>query len=321
MEREYEPGFGGVDEPNSEPEINHPDNINDDLPDELPAEDYGDESIEATDEHPQGDDIDFDPEEEFRRKQAAESQKKKKPNHLKAQLEQVMYERYKTAQELQNALEENQNLRMMANTSSEAAVKHYMDSATMRLANARKMKEEAYESGMTAKMLDADTEFQLALNEVQQANQWNANQKYQAQQRQQQQQREAAEEPHPLAGKEPFVNAWLARNEWFNGRSENYDEALAAETELYTSAWNQNLINAGYGDQIGSPDYFHHLDNHISELKKNMHRQSNQKRNLSMQSPRGGASSVRGGRAFESQRQPSAGLSSHGARYGSPHGS
>ncbi len=291
MERdEFNPDFGGVDE----------------LPDELPLEDMSNDDdlapekvFDGTEDLPDESDPDlnFDPEEEFRQNQNQEKPKKKN-NPLKARLEQVNHEKFQAIDALNRMQEENERLRQAANISTEAAVKHYLDTATMRLANARRSKADAYESGDTEKILDADTEYQLAINEAQQAQQWKASQEYQANQARQQQYQEPEVPLNPFQGKERVVSEWLSKNEWFDRDSENFDDALAAETEIYSARFNQNLINAGYGEQIGTPDYFNVINNHIASLKAQQ--QPTNRRNLNMSAPRGSVSSVRGGgRAFQ----------------------
>ncbi len=218
-----------------------------------------------------------------------------------------------------NAIAENERLKQEVNRlknvseqTSEAALRHYEENINNRLRQARAMLSVAKERGDVDAEGFATEELTDARAAVNELSRWKAdnqsnNTDYEEPYKQNQYQ------PDPYQGyqqptqihstREMAAQAaanghnWAAHNTWFNEESPDYDPKLSAIAIDISYKMEQEAIRRGHGDAIGSPRYLQELDHHLSQVRNQGNRGSNnvqvQNRGLNMKQSRSPVSSVR----------------------------
>lgn len=251
------------------------------------------ESEENTDSESSEAQEDTDQEEE------PEEKPKKKRESGKTRINQLQREKYQAIDEIHRISHENEQLRKMVDFSTQAAIKNYDDTVYHKLERARQRKEQAIESGDVKEQIDADVDLATATSEINYLNNWKAQQNYQNQYQEQQQQAQNNYQQPPHVSQSHEVQRWADMNPWFNPQSNDYDEELAEQAQLYADVLDARLYRSGRQNEIMSREYFETIDNYVNSIAPT---QKFNQRNLNMKSSRNSVAPVRSG-GFASSSQ------------------
>ncbi len=262
----------------------------DDEPDEHEEEQEEQENIP---EEEVGESYDEEHEPEVIAQEIEEEKPKKYRDKAKTRINQIQREKYRALHEADRLRSEVEQLRQLVDTSSQVAVKQYNDNVMKRLEDARSNKIQALESGDPAAITDADARFTAAFNEMQQINDWKAQQDFERNQASYLAQQQGYQQPQAVIPPENYAEAedWLDRNEWFNPESENFDQEAAELVDQYSQYLNQKLYESGHAAAIMSPAYQAELEKAREYVLIN--RNSPRGGGLNMKQSRGGANPVR----------------------------
>jgi hypothetical protein len=249
---------------------------------ELPLEAEQEELEEELGEEPELEEEESSEPETPAQRIAAEDAHQKK---IKTRLNQVQREKYQALDELARTRDELEKTRAMADLTAQSAMRHYDDNVIQRLEKARQLKASAYESGDIQSQVDADVELSIATNELHNLNTWKVQQSYR------QPIQEPSYAPSPYAGKEPVIQDWIRDNSWVNPQSNDYDPDLTDQVARYCQEYDNNLINAGYGDAIFSEQYREKINEFVDHFRQSNYHQG--RRELNMRTSRSPVSPVR----------------------------
>lgn len=245
---------------------------------ELPIEEEGEEPEEQP-----------EPEEEAEPIEASEPPKKKKQN-IGERLSQIQREKYQALDEVRRMREENEQLRQMANTSTQTALNHYDQAVQQRMQAAKEQKIKALESGDIQAQTDADAALSLAAAELYDMNMRKAEyETYKQPQYQQQQQPYIPPQQDPEV--QYKVRRFVDENSWFNPQSDDYDPELASHLNGWCNQFERNMQSAGRGNEIYSDDYMYEVNKAARELYTYKHQQRGG--DLPMKQSRGNVAPVR----------------------------
>lgn len=197
-------------------------------------------------------------------------------------------ERYRALNELEKKAAEVEFWKQKAELSSQASMRQLDSNVNYRLEKAKAAQLSAIESGDPQAQVDAQVEVSAAAAELHEVNNWKYQNEYE---------KRAAQyvEPESLEAPDPEVlGAWWSDNsEWADQRSKRYDRELVNYVGQADTWLANQLRAAGRHREIGGSDYLQEIDNMKDAFLHNRYQNSNQKRELNMRQPRGGASPVR----------------------------
>jgi hypothetical protein len=209
-------------------------------------------------------------------------------------------ERYRALNELEKKAAEVEFWKQKAELSSQASMRQLDSNVNYRLDKAKAAQIAAIESGDTQAQVDAMAEVAAATAELHEVNNWKYQDDYEKRARQYQQQ-EPDYQPDP-----EILNAWYHDNsDWIDPSSKRYDRELV-EYMGQADTWLANQLRAaGRHREIGGSDYLQEIENMKEQFIQHRNQSTNQRRELNMRQPRGGASPVRN--SGHSTRRPSIG--------------
>jgi len=138
----------------------------------------------------------------------------------------------------------------------ENALKAELTSVKRELVDAKTIGDYSAEAEATAKLakLSAD----LSAVEAFRASQPRQQEQTQQQERQAPQQRQAPSNP--------VKDAWVTTNSWFDRNSPDYDQEMAIDATAFAQKLEARLQRDGKANEIGTPQYFTLIDEHINKL-------------------------------------------------------
>lgn len=197
-------------------------------------------------------------------------------------------ERYRALNELEKKAAEVEFWKQKAELSSQASMRQLDSNVNYRLDKAKASQIAAIESGDTQAQVDAMAEVAAATAELHEVNNWKYQDDYEKRARQYQQ-------PEPEHQPDPeILNAWYQDNsDWINPSSKRYDRELV-EYVGQADTWLANQLRAaGRHREIGGSDYLQEIENMKEQFIQHRNQNTNQRRELNMRQPRGGAAPVR----------------------------
>jgi len=233
-------------------------------------------------------------------KEAIQEKKQKQRDPLKTQLNRERRAKYEALAEANRLKEELERVRQTAALTAQAAERHYDDNVMQNLERARQLKAQAIESGDSQAIVDADIALSAAVGEMQQLNSWKVQQGIRNQQQSQQQ---SYQNVAPEVANELEIRRWGEENTWFNPQSEDYDEDLAKEAQLYSDLMEVELRRHGMNHLIYSPEYFDTLNTHVNTLRNMRDQNKWGRRDLNMRSAPTSVTPVRSGGYYSSEPQ------------------
>lgn len=246
--------------------------------------------------------------------QGSDDYQPKKSESAKERINKLTRERYRAAREAARARDEVEYWKSKyaeeheaKKVTTEAGVRQYEANVSARMEKARSAQVAAIEAGDAQAQADANVELAAATTELHELNNWKHQHEYQ---------KRLQEEQQYYEQQQPFVppqnyNAdiaqdWLEDNEWFHPQSPRYDQELANYINWFSNNLDEEMVRAGKGDLIRSPQYFEHIDAYKNEFvnnRRNQGQNNTQRRDLNMRVDRGrgpapvrGAQGVYGGR-------------------------
>lgn len=259
------------------------DDIEDEVvPDEIPEDE---EPIDdSPDGEPDGDEDDNDDGE-------PEKPELKKRDKAQTRINQLQRERYRAIHQAEKAAAEAEAWRQKYEMASQMSTRFYDADVNSRLQKAHEDQVKAIESGDAQAQADSIKEIAAVTAELQDLNK----SKYQEQYRQTMMPQQNQEQQYQqIVPDREVLNEWYQDNhEWINPSSRSFDEDLARHIKTVDEQISQGLIEKGLAGAIGSSDYFNELDKHKEDFLANRNKGQNQRRDLNMRQPRGGASPVR----------------------------
>lgn len=197
-------------------------------------------------------------------------------------------ERYRALNELEKKAAEVEFWKQKAELSSQASMRQLDSNVNYRLEKAKAAQLAAIESGDSQAQVDAQVEVAAATAELQEVNNWKYQNEYERR-ASQYREPESEESPDP-----EILGAWWHDNsDWADQRSKKYDRELVNYV-CQADAWLANQLRAaGRHREIGGSDYLQEIDNMKEVFLQNRYQNTNQRRELNMRQPRGGASPVR----------------------------
>lgn len=197
-------------------------------------------------------------------------------------------ERYRALNELEKKAAEVEFWKQKAELSSQASMRQLDNNVNYRLEKAKAAQAAAIDSGDTQAQVDAMAEVAAASAEIHEVNNWKYQNEYE---------RRAAQHSQPESEESPdpeILGAWWQDNsDWADQRSKKYDRDLVNYVGQADTWLANQLRAAGRHREIGGSDYLQEIDNMKEAFLHNRNQNSNQRRELNMRQPRGGASPVR----------------------------
>lgn len=175
-------------------------------------------------------------------------------------IHEIQKEKYQALDELQKLREENEQLRKMADLSTQSAIINYDMTVKQRLERAKQLKTQAIESGDVNAQIEADVELSSAVGEMQKANDWKLQKSYQDQQI-----NETYQQP-PEVINQKEINRWVNENAWLSPNNEDYDEELANKMNVVTDSLDSHLFRTGQAHLRFTREYFNELDAYKRQL-------------------------------------------------------
>jgi hypothetical protein len=209
-------------------------------------------------------------------------------------------ERYRALNELEKKAAEVEFWKQKAELSSQASMRQLDSNVNYRLEKAKAAQIAAIEAGDTQAQVDAMSEVAAATAELHEVNNWKYQDDYERRAKQYQEQ-EPEYQPDP-----EILNAWYQDNsEWINPSSKRHDRELV-EYVAQADTWLANQLRAaGRHREIGGSDYLQEIENMKEQFLQHRNQNTNQRRELNMRQPRGGAAPVRN--SGQSSRRQSTG--------------
>jgi hypothetical protein len=240
-------------------------------PDEAPEVEV---DIEEESEPDSGVDVMPDPEPEEAQVRVPQEVKPKR-DPLKSKFNQVMRDRERAYQAMQELQVENEQLRREKEEAERLSAFNYETNITNRLEQAKRIKEEALESGDTEAILKADDFYLEAKIEADKFASVKAQQTLEAKRQESMPKEQPGQQYyHPAeiyaANPEPYVE-WHEQNyvQWANPESPQYDPWLTNEIDKYTYRVKQDIIRKGINPEDIDPDeYLGLLNSKVDELER-----------------------------------------------------
>lgn len=204
--------------------------------------------------------------------EAEDKKKKKKHVSLKTEFNRVQRDNYKAMHELEVLRQENERLQATLAQTADAATHQFDKTIELKLEKAKAAKVAAYENADTDAMVKADELFTEAMNQRAENERWKSQQQYaksqkdaRVQQEQQYYQQQQQQYQQPQVEMNEETEGWLANNQWFDPRSQEYNQDLAALAHNYSQVLEQKYAMLGHEDKVFSSEYFNDIDRYISE--------------------------------------------------------
>lgn len=238
----------------------------------------------------------------------------RKSDSAKERINRLTREKYRAAREAQRAKDEIEYWKSKyaeeheaKKVTTEAGVRQYEANVAARMEKARTNQIAAIESGDAQAQADANVELASATTELHELNNWKSQYEHQKRLHEQEQQ---YQQQHPFVPPAEYnadiAQDWLQDNEWFHPQSQKHDQELANYIHWVSNNLDQEMVKAGKGNLIRSPEYFEYIDAYRDEFvnhRRNQGQNNAQRRDLNMRVDRGrgpapvrGAQGVYGGR-------------------------
>lgn len=247
-----------------------------------------------------------DNQDEFYEEEREKLKRKTNLDPANQRIRQTLNERYQALAMVDKLREENEQLRQLNDLTSQSASLYHEDLVNERFNNAKKLQEEAIESGDIKRQVEALTEMSLAAAAYQKVKDNKAQQEYYIhQERIRQEQQNANQYIQPDVRYAREVENWKANNTWYLPGSEDYDPHLANEVTLLTDRFDATLYRTGQENLILSPQYLREVDKYVSSrVNQSQNNQAfNQRRNIPMRNTNNTISPVRNGGRNSNQGQ------------------
>lgn len=192
---------------------------------------------------------------EYSHKIRAKFKKYKKAWHDERRAKEAAFREQQEALSMaQQILDENKRLKSMLHSGEKELIDTYQTSAELELDKAKRSYREAYDSGDTDKLLEAQEEMMRAQLKLDKAKNFKPT---------------VAEssgvdvktrpvQPQPVAQMDPKVAAWVSQNKWFVDPNKR-------RMRRYAEGFHEELINL-YGDAfVGTDEYFKEIDKEVRQ--------------------------------------------------------
>lgn len=194
---------------------------------------------------------------------APESKKHSNRPLGKTRINQLRREKYRAENEANLLRAENDRLKKLNDSSTQAAMVHYDSSVKLRLDRAKQVKALAIENGDVNAQVDADVEIGRIAAQMEQLEAYKSQESVRERQQAPEQEQYRQQQRAPQAQLNEDTESWLADNTWFVPNSPDFDQDMHQEVQAYAESLDRKLRRTGQEDKIMTREYFDEINNYV----------------------------------------------------------